>query len=48
MYTALKMTADMTTDEYTAKFKILANRTGFNDAALEKMHIPTGSLTQSF
>ena len=31
----LKMTAGMSADEYTARFEILAGRTGFNDAALE-------------
>src|SRR5882724_1150647 len=36
---ALKMTTGMTADEYTAKFKMLADRTGFNDAALEDAFI---------
>lgn len=31
----LKMTSNMSADEYTAQFEILAGRTGFNDAALE-------------
>ena len=31
----LKMTSNMSADEYTAQFKILSGRTGFNDAALE-------------
>src|SRR5882724_8031578 len=35
----LKMTMGMTADEYTAKFKMLADRTGFNDAALEDAFI---------
>jgi len=33
------MTTGMTADEYTAKFKMLADRTGFNDAALEDVFI---------
>src|SRR5882672_11820939 len=36
---ALKMTTGMTADEYTAKFKMLARRTGFNEAALEDAFI---------
>src|SRR5882724_1030177 len=36
---ALKMTAGMTADEYMARFEMLADRTGFNDAALEDMFI---------
>src|SRR5882724_3753388 len=32
---ALRMTVGMTADEYMAKFKMLAGRTSFNDAALE-------------
>ena len=35
----LKMTTGMTADEYTAKFEMLADRTGFNDAALEDAFI---------
>src|SRR5882672_8421280 len=35
----LKMTTGMTTDEYTAKFEMLAGRTGFNEAALEDAFI---------
>jgi Retrotransposon gag protein/Zinc knuckle len=31
----LKMTPNMSADDYTAQFEILASRTGFNDAALE-------------
>jgi len=33
------MTAGMTADKYTARFEILADRTGFNDAALEDTFI---------
>src|SRR5882724_692168 len=36
---ALKMTMGMTADEYTAKFEMLADRTGFNNAALEDTFI---------
>src|SRR5882724_7606455 len=36
---ALKMTAGMTADEYTARFEMLSDRTGFNDAALEDVFI---------
>src|SRR5882724_152028 len=36
---ALKMTAGMTADEYMPRFEILADRTGFNDAALEDAFI---------
>src|SRR5882724_6770832 len=35
----LKMTAGMTADKYTARFEMLADRTGFNDAALEDVFI---------
>src|SRR5882724_13473978 len=35
----LKMTTGMMADEYTAKFEMLADRTGFNDAALEDAFI---------
>jgi Retrotransposon gag protein/Zinc knuckle len=35
----LKMTSNMSADEYTAQFEILAGRTGFNDAALEDAYI---------
>src|SRR3979490_85646 len=31
----LKMTSNMSADDYTAQFEILAGRTGFNDEALE-------------
>ena len=31
----MKMTMGMTADEYMAKFDMLADRTGFNDAALD-------------
>src|SRR3979490_3145600 len=31
----LKMTSNMSADEYTAQFEILAGRTGFNDEAFE-------------
>src|SRR5882672_5423533 len=36
---ALKMMMGMTADEYTAKFEMLARRTGFNEAALEDAFI---------
>src|SRR5882724_864428 len=36
---ALKMTTGMTADEYMARFEMLADRTGFNDAALEDTFI---------
>ena len=36
---ALKMTTGMMADEYTARFEMLADRTGFNDAALEDTFI---------
>src|SRR5882724_7915907 len=36
---ALKMTVGMTADKYMARFKTLADRTGFNDAALEDAFI---------
>jgi len=36
---AQKMTPGMTADKYTAKFKMLAARTGFNEAALEDAFI---------
>ena len=36
---ALKMTAGMMADEYMARFEMLADRTGFNDAALEDAFI---------
>src|SRR5882724_13451738 len=35
----LKMTMGMMADEYMAKFEMLADRTAFNDAALEDMFI---------
>ena len=35
----MKMTMGMTADEYTAKFEMLAGRTGFNEAALEDAFI---------
>src|SRR5882724_8333700 len=35
----LKMTAGVTADEYTARFEMLADRTGFSDAALEDAFI---------
>src|SRR5882724_8830256 len=35
----LKMTVGMMADEYTVRFKMLADRTGFNDAALEDAFI---------
>ena len=31
----LKMAPGMTAEDYTARFEMLAGRTGFNDAALE-------------
>jgi len=36
---ALKMMAGVTTDESMANFKMLAGRTGFNEAALEDAYI---------
>src|SRR5882672_719190 len=36
---ALKMTMGITVDEYTAKFEMLAGRTGFNEVALEDAFI---------
>src|SRR5882724_6157649 len=36
---ALKMTVGMTADEYTARFEMLADRIGFNNAALEDTFI---------
>jgi len=36
---ALKMTTGMMADEYTAKLEMLADRTGFNNAALEDTFI---------
>ena len=35
----LKMVTGMTADEYTAKFKMLVGRTGFNEVALEDAFI---------
>ena len=35
----LKMTMGMTADKYTARFEMLADRTSFNDAALENVFI---------
>ena len=35
----LKMTTVMTEDEYTARLEMLADRTGFNNAALEDTFI---------
>jgi len=36
---ALKMMTGMMEDEYTAKFKMLAGRTGFNNTALENTYV---------
>src|SRR6266481_7937979 len=35
----LKMTQDMTAEDYTARFKMLAGRTGFNNEALKDAYI---------
>ena len=35
----LKMAPGMTAEDYTARFEMLAGRTGFNDAALEDIYV---------
>ena len=35
----LKMAPGMTAEDYTARFEMLAGRTGFNDAALKDIYI---------